>query len=55
MWTILGFIPPNLAEKYQFFQPEHEIPTSPGLEITGSSKKNEANISEKKFLLLLPS
>ena len=51
-----GFYSTKFSWKiYQFFQLEHEIPTSPGLEITGSSKKNEANISEKKFLLLLPS
>ena len=49
-WTILGFIPPNLAEKYiKFFCLSVKFPQVQGLKLLALSKKNEAKIFEKKI------
>ena len=49
-WTILGFIPPNLAEKYiKFFCLSMKFPQVQGLKLLALSKKNEAKIFEKKI------
>ena len=50
MWPILGFIPPNLAEKYIiFFSLSMKFPQVQVLKLSTFSKKNEAKIFEQKI------